>query len=556
VTEPPGHPTDPTADIPVYVISFNQPTYLRNMIRQLRALRVQPREIHVVDNASTSPPLLDYLAELELQGHHVHRMPRNLGPHVVFSSEADLALPPMFAVTDPDLQFHPGMPRTFRSDLAEIARWYDTRKSGCALTVRDGEQFLPGPYFQGQTIQEWESSFWKEALPCRQPRAAGPSALGPADGVRSAPVFRAPIDTTFAVYLRSAPPGDFYDAVRVAGPYEARHLPWYARSFESPSAGDAAAGGPVRFDDGRVMVRPHPCEVDHHRRRASGSTTIGLLTFDGPRPYLEVVRPEDGYAFAVAPWTAHVGWWAEHFATGWQAPTFRMLRTHLTSRRGPTRLLDIGSSIGKTALWAALRCEHVYCVEPDGPSLQELRANIAVNRFEHCVTVVPKALSPGQAGTDLPANGGAVSSITIDDLYATIGAPPDEENLFVTCNIGGGEELVLPELLAFAATKPLVVGGLMVAMHGLRCKNPGSLARSVQVAYARHPGLHDWRVLSADLQTLAGPAAIASYLDEAPTGSMLWISPVRASTFGATGISSTSDSRRGHRRRRSPRGDS
>jgi hypothetical protein len=142
--------------IPVYVISFNQPTYLRNMITQLRGLRVAPEEIHVVDNASTSSPLLDNLAELESQGYQVHRIARNLGPYVVFHPDATLHLPSVFAVTDPDLQFDARMPSTFRADLVEIARRCDTWKAGCALTLR-------GNWRQGGEIEfQGETYFWSK----------------------------------------------------------------------------------------------------------------------------------------------------------------------------------------------------------------------------------------------------------------------------------------------------------------------------------------------------------------------------------------------------------
>src|SRR4051812_13623155 len=272
--------------IPVYVVSFNQPTYLRNMITQLRGLQVRPDEIHVVDNASTSPPLLDYLAELGAQGTHLHRMPRNFGPHVVFNPDAQLPLPATFAVTDPDLQFHAEMPASFRSDMAAIAKACGTWKCGCALTIADAHRFLPGPYYRGQTIREWESMFWTAPI--------GPAAVPNASGDL---VYRALVDTTFAVYLRDNRGGSFWDAVRVAGRYEARHLPWYVESYALPSGPSAPNGEPARLDDGRVMVRPSPCEVDRYRGQASGSTTSLLIAAAGPNSYLEVACAEDGYTF-------------------------------------------------------------------------------------------------------------------------------------------------------------------------------------------------------------------------------------------------------------------
>jgi hypothetical protein len=493
--------------IPVYVVSFNQPTYLRNMVRQLRALDVPPDEIHIVDNASTSPPLIDYLDELAVQGHQVHRLPRNFGPHVVFNRDAQLALPPTFAVTDPDLQFHADMPRSFRSDMAAIARSCGSWKCGCALTIDDGHRFLPGPYYQGRTIREWESAFW--AAPLGPAHAAGTGAD---------PVYRAIVDTTFAVYLRDGRGDNFWDAVRVAGRYEARHLPWYIESYALPSGPSGSNGRPPHLDDGRVMVRPGPCEVDRYRGQASGSTTALLAAVAGTNEYLEVECPEDGYTFAVAPWTAHASWWRERFAAGSRAPTFRMLRELTTSTRGPTHLIDIGASCGRTALWASLRCDHVTCVEADAAALQELRDNVAVNRAEHCVTVVPGKLSDRDAGD-------AIEGLTIATLCSARGVPLDAGNLIINCDVGGGEAIVLGDLLAFAARNARVVGGLLCALHKPRWTDPASFAERLQRTYARHPDLAEWAALSAQGEPLAGVAGVVRYADENPRGSVSWRNP-------------------------------
>jgi hypothetical protein len=500
-------------NIPVYIISFNQPTYLRNMIRQLRGLQVAPEEIHVVDNASTSGPLRAYLTELESQGYSVHRMARNFGPYVVFDPDAALTLPSVFALTDPDLQFDSRMPSSFRADLAEIARRCGSWKGGCALALREADKFVPGPYFQGQTIRDWESAFWCDATPGVNADLGGD------------PVYRAALDTTFAVYRRDIHSDDFFDAVRVAGRYEARHLPWYAESFALPSGPGAGTGEPIRFDDGRIMVRPGPCEVAHYRREAKGSTTAALMPIALAEDYLEVSRPEDDSTFAVAPWTPHAAWWTEHFAAGWQAATFRILRKTLISPRGPTRLIDLGASIGEIALWSALHCEHVFCVEADDVALRELRENIAINRFQHCISVVPAALAPECGEPGRADREHAVSRLTLDALCRQHGIPLESGRLVIKCDLGGGEEGVLGDLLAFAVAHHPVVDTLLVALDPPRWRDPSALARILDEAYARHPMLHRWQLHSEHLEPLAGVADVLDYLDEVPRGALLWTGP-------------------------------
>ena len=68
----------PFREVPIFVNSFNRLTCLRRLLEWLCA--AGHRRIFVIDNASTYPPLLDYLGEVER--HHlatVIRLPENVG---------------------------------------------------------------------------------------------------------------------------------------------------------------------------------------------------------------------------------------------------------------------------------------------------------------------------------------------------------------------------------------------------------------------------------------------------------------------------------------------
>ena len=62
---------------PVFIISYNWLTYLKNIIKDILRMGGTPV---ILDNASTYPPLLDYLKELE-KDYLVYRSPHNLGPY-------------------------------------------------------------------------------------------------------------------------------------------------------------------------------------------------------------------------------------------------------------------------------------------------------------------------------------------------------------------------------------------------------------------------------------------------------------------------------------------
>lgn len=202
---------------PVLIPTFNNPTHLRGMVAQLHRLGLF--RVEVIDNASTFPPMLELLAELERNGVRVIRRKENAGPRAVISS----GLPQFFCLTDPDLQFNPDLPRNFLEKLAGLTERYKIGKAGFALDISEPEKMLRHSFeIKGRlfTITEWEGQFWKHSI-------------GRLDGV--APVYNAIIDTTFAIYNRAYfSPQTFWQALRVAGPYTAKHLPWY-RNHRLPS---------------------------------------------------------------------------------------------------------------------------------------------------------------------------------------------------------------------------------------------------------------------------------------------------------------------------------
>jgi hypothetical protein len=102
------------------------------------------------------------------------------------------------------------------AQLASLTETLSVGKAGLALKITDRanmrqEEFQIGDWYW--KIWDWEEQFWKEPL---EPLPEGD------------PVFRAATDTTFALYNKR-----FFDrsnpmsAVRVAGRFTCRHLPWY-----------------------------------------------------------------------------------------------------------------------------------------------------------------------------------------------------------------------------------------------------------------------------------------------------------------------------------------
>ena len=206
-------------EIPVYILCFNNEFYVRKMVSQLRRLGLVPDCIRIIDNASEDPETREFLDEVNKTGIHILRR-INTSNHLVIYSIID-SLPPVFAYTDPDITFNSQMPRTFREDLALIAHKAGTLKAGLALNLTGVYPASDVPYHNGSGIADWEKKFWTEKL----------------DDFPNFEVYKADIDTTFAVYLRNSlahpkfkgngEPGDWhYSAVRVAGNFTCTHAPW------------------------------------------------------------------------------------------------------------------------------------------------------------------------------------------------------------------------------------------------------------------------------------------------------------------------------------------
>lgn len=181
--------------IPCFVTCFNLLSPLPQLVSDIRRLGCRPV---LVDNASTYPPLLEWLDHC---GAEVIRLDQNYGPWVAWSKGL-IAGFDRFVITDSDLDLS-GVPDDVLDVLEEGFREYPSAwKVGLSLEIDD---LPPGPI--RDRVIEWEKRFWQD---------------------RVGRYFIAPVDTTFALYDPKRFRGDWYTpALRADRPYTARHLPWY-----------------------------------------------------------------------------------------------------------------------------------------------------------------------------------------------------------------------------------------------------------------------------------------------------------------------------------------
>jgi hypothetical protein len=186
------------------IIGFNQLTYIRDMVNQLKKYT---NDIIVVDNNSTFPPLLKYYEEnCEFT---VLRLKKNYGHFVYKEDFVNNLAGDVFVITDPDLEFNPRLPQDFMNVLISTSNHFKASRVGFALLI-DSDEIRSDVFFKNIGIKDWERQFWSKQITCP---------LYP-----NLEIYEAEIDTTFClINRRYAEQKSFY---RVAGDYTCVHLPW------------------------------------------------------------------------------------------------------------------------------------------------------------------------------------------------------------------------------------------------------------------------------------------------------------------------------------------
>lgn len=193
-------------DIPVFIINRDRYEPLKKLVKWLEDEGLQ--NIHIVDNASTYPPLIEYYEETS---YHVIRLNYNSGhtspwkDGVVQLYAGDGA----YIVTDPDIVPSPGAHGAVRRFAELLNTYLERRKVGFGLRIDN----IPDSYELKSHVIAWEKKFWESEL--------------------ERDVYDAEIDTTFALY-RPGTPYVLGPALRTGGEYVAEHEPWYTDSANIP----------------------------------------------------------------------------------------------------------------------------------------------------------------------------------------------------------------------------------------------------------------------------------------------------------------------------------
>lgn len=200
------HPKDPDYyQIPIIINNFNRLDCLQKLITALEERGYT--NIHILDNQSTYPPLLDWY---ETCPYEIIRLEKNIGYQAIWKSGVyDRFKRSFYVYTDSDVVPDENCPKDFMKRFLDTLRKYPRcLKVGFGLRIDN----LPDHFAQKEAVLANERRFWKEPLgDC---------------------LYKAQIDTTFALYRPYCygPANDHHLMIRTGDPYVACHLPWYADS--------------------------------------------------------------------------------------------------------------------------------------------------------------------------------------------------------------------------------------------------------------------------------------------------------------------------------------
>jgi tetratricopeptide (TPR) repeat protein len=192
-------------DLPIIVNNRDRLAPLQRLLDWLA--KAGHRNVVVLDNRSTFPPLLRYYENLK--GIRIVNLNANLGHTALWRSESIrlLGIETPFVYTDPDILPDEGCPLDAVAHFCRIVLWYGADvKVGFGLRIDD----IPDHYRHKPEVLAWESRYWRKDIEFRPD------------------LYWSVIDTTFALYGPRS--GYAVPGIRTGPPYVARHLSWYVDS--------------------------------------------------------------------------------------------------------------------------------------------------------------------------------------------------------------------------------------------------------------------------------------------------------------------------------------
>ena len=395
-------------NIPIIIICYNNYKYVQNTLDQIRKINIEYyKNIQIVNNSSTCIDTIIFLKNVDVKVINT----ANNGPWITSTQNKHIydTLPDKYIVTDPDLEFNKNIPSNFIEILSTLSDKYGIFKIGFALDLSDFEKMYPNSYYGNINIYDWEKKLWDHKM----------------NDDSNYELYAEPIDTTFCLLNKNSKNNN---GIRVAGNFTAKHLPWYI--------------------DNKVYNVYENYMANIMTTEISSISRVILSYFE--KKYLKINKNNELFLIENNQNNLNLCFWKDHYEN-WENASFKVYDKYLSKNN---ILIEIGGWIGATSMYGCRKSKHVYSIEAETQSFDDMTINLKTNCTNN-YTLINKAIYNTD---DVKLKIGKnkilenqsqecyfVDTITIESLIKNYQINPSEIGL-IKVDIEGGEENILNDL--------------------------------------------------------------------------------------------------------------
>jgi len=333
-------------NIPIIIICYNNYKYVKNTLTQILKINKEYyKNIQILNNNSTCLDTIQFLNNIDVKV--IHNFSNN-GPWIVPWNNKNIydILPDKFILTDPDLKLNENIPNNFIEILSELSDKYKTNKIGFALDISDYEKFYKDQnYAYSKSIYEWEKKFWENKI-----------------NDDNYILYKESIDTTFCLINKNY---IYNDSIRIAGNFTVKHLPWYIEN---------------------EIYNTYENYINNINTTKISSISKIIKSYIEEK-YLQIYKNNELFLIENNEINQNLGFWKDIYSH-WEKETFEVFDKYLSKDK---IFIDIGGWIGTTAMYGSRKSKHVYSIEADPKSFEDMTNNFKINCSKN-YTLINKAI--------------------------------------------------------------------------------------------------------------------------------------------------------------------
>jgi FkbM family methyltransferase len=406
------------------------------MIQQIVGINKEYTEnIIILNNCSTCIYTINYLKNTKYK---VINNTANSGPCISHEYNVHIynQLPDLYIMTDPDLEINKNIPTNFVEILAELSYKYNSYKVGFALDISNKDELFEYDKYHYHidkyyTICELEKLWWEERI---------------IDDKYE--LYNAGIDTTFCLVNKR---NIHCIHIRIAGDFTCKHLPWYKNN-------------PLfNIYDNYIMNTQFDKRI---------STIAKFIIRYTDENYTKIYKNNELFFIKNKQNDKNFEFW-KNIYTNWENDTFAVFDKYLNKDK---IFIDIGGWIGTTCMYGSRKSKHVYSIEADIHSFNDMSENCKIN-CDNNYTLINNAIfnihniditfgknkflnnsslndstsqiySANNITHDASVDYYTIKTITLNNIIQKYNINPFEISL-IKVDIEGGEENILDDLYVF-----------------------------------------------------------------------------------------------------------